>query len=259
MLDLAIPRLIQRIIDDGILRHDASVVVHTALVMLAISAVTAVVAVGNNAFSVRVGEGVARDLREALFVAIQSWSFGSTGSRPAAHGAARRATWAPSRCSHAGHPPHRDARPPLTLGSLALMIRTAPRLALTMLPLLAVTSAIIAVFIVKTGPLFLSVQQRLDRLNTVLQRNIAGARLVKGFVREDHEAQRFAANDDLHRALDPRDAAHLDDDPGPHDVRQRRMVLVIWAGGFQAIRGRSRSVRWWPSPTTSSPRCRRSS
>src|SRR6476661_577201 len=70
-LDLAIPRLIQRIIDQGIARNDHAVVLRTALAMLGISAASTVIAIANNVFSVRVGEGVARDLREALFLRIQ--------------------------------------------------------------------------------------------------------------------------------------------------------------------------------------------
>ncbi|HKU38879.1 MAG TPA: ABC transporter transmembrane domain-containing protein, partial [Polyangiales bacterium] len=72
VLDLAIPRLIQHIIDRGIAHGDRSVVVHTALLMLGISALSTLCAIGNNMFSVRAGEGVARDLREALFLKIQS-------------------------------------------------------------------------------------------------------------------------------------------------------------------------------------------
>ncbi|MFO0651000.1 MAG: ABC transporter ATP-binding protein [Polyangiales bacterium] len=239
VLDLAIPRLIQRIIDDGILRHDASVVARTALLMLAISAVTAVVAVGNNAFSVRVGEGVARDLREALFIEIQSWSFGNLDRQQTGQLMVRLTSDVSALKMLTQVTLRIGTRAPLMmLGSLALMIRTAPRLALTMLPLLAVTSAIIAVFIVKTEPLFLSVQQRLDRLNTVLQENIAGARLVKGFVREDHEAQRFeAANDDL-AARSIRVMQFTSTmTPALTMCVNVGMVLVIWAGGLQAIGG----------------------
>jgi ABC-type multidrug transport system fused ATPase/permease subunit len=58
------------------------------------------------------------------------------------------------------------------------MFSTNRELALTMLPLLLVTSAIIVVFSTRMEPLFLSVQQKLDRLNTILQENIAGERLV---------------------------------------------------------------------------------
>lgn len=56
-MDLAIPRLIEHIIDAGIARRDRAVVGHTALAMLGISALSTVLAIANNAFSVRVGEG----------------------------------------------------------------------------------------------------------------------------------------------------------------------------------------------------------
>src|SRR5690242_3462063 len=76
-LDLTIPRLVQQVIDRGIGRHDRAVVVRAALAMLGISLASAVGAVANNACSVRVGEGVARDVREALFLKIQSLSHGN--------------------------------------------------------------------------------------------------------------------------------------------------------------------------------------
>src|SRR5258708_26750932 len=82
-------------------------------------------------------------------------------------------------------------------GSLVLMVTTSAELAFTMLPLLAVTSALIVFFIVKMEPLFRTVQAKLDALNNVLQENIAGARLVKSLVRAGFEAPRFAtANED---------------------------------------------------------------
>jgi ATP-binding cassette subfamily B protein len=108
-----------------------------------------------------------------------------------------------------------------------------------MLPLLAVTSAILVLFVLKMEPLFRSVQQKLDRLNTVLQENIAGARLVKAFVRADHEGARFgAANEELTgrsvRAL--RFMSTLS--PALTVCINIGMVLVIGVGGRQAIDGR---------------------
>src|SRR4030042_1013119 len=74
-MDLAIPRLVQRIIDQGIGQHDQQVVIRTALLMLGISLLSTLVAIGNNILSVQVGESVARDLRDALFTRIQTFSF----------------------------------------------------------------------------------------------------------------------------------------------------------------------------------------
>ena len=76
-MDLSIPRLIQRIIDQGIHQQNQTVVIQTGLLMLGISALSTFIAVGNNILSVRVGESVARDLREALFQKIQGFSFGN--------------------------------------------------------------------------------------------------------------------------------------------------------------------------------------
>ncbi len=74
--DLAIPRLIQRIVDEGIKQNDMGVVLQTAALMLGAAALSTFFALGNNSYSVRVAEGMARDLREALFTKIQSFAYG---------------------------------------------------------------------------------------------------------------------------------------------------------------------------------------
>ena len=79
-LDLAIPRLIERIIDEGIAANNPTIVLQTGLIMLGISALSTLISIANNGLSVRVGESVARDIREALFSKIQSFSFGNLDS-----------------------------------------------------------------------------------------------------------------------------------------------------------------------------------
>jgi ATP-binding cassette subfamily B protein len=239
VLDLAIPRLIQRLIDQGINAQDQQVVVRTGLLMLGISVLSAVIAVGNNIFSIQVGEGATRDLREAVFVKIQSLSYGNLDRRQTGELMVRLT----SDINAVKHLIQISLRigtraPLLMIGSLILMIRTSPSLALTMLPLLLITSALIAVFIVKTEPLFVRIQRWLDRLNTVLQENIAGVRLVKAFVRADHEAQRFeAANEDLTASSVQVMRVMSVMSPSLTIFVNLGMVLVIWAGGLQAIQG----------------------
>ncbi len=239
VLDLAIPRLIQRLIDQGINAHDQAVVLQTGLLMLGLSALSAVIAVGNNIFSIQVGEGATRDLREAIFVKIHSLSFGNLDRRQTGELMIRLT----SDINAVKHLIQISLRigtraPLLMLGSLILMIRTSPSLALTMLPLLLITSALIVVFIVRTEPLFVIVQRRLDRLNTVLQENIAGVRLVKAFVRADFEAGRFeSANEELTAASVRVMRVMSVMSPSLTIFVNLGMVLVIWAGGLQAIGG----------------------
>jgi len=139
-MDLSIPRLIQRIIDHGIYRHDERVIVVTSLVMLAISVVSAVFAVGNNVFSVRVSESVARDLREAIFRHIQSFSYGNLDEQKTGQ-LMVRLTSDVNALKGLVHISLRigTRSPLLMIGSLFLMVRTSPGLALSMVPLLLLT------------------------------------------------------------------------------------------------------------------------
>jgi ATP-binding cassette subfamily B multidrug efflux pump len=237
--DLSIPRLIRRIIDQGIAQHNQPVVIQTALLMLGISVVSTAIAIGNNILSVQVGESVARDLRDALFLEIQTFSFGNLDRMQTGRlmvrltsdtGALQRLAQISLRIG--------TRAPLLMIGSLILMVNTSPSLALTMLPLLAVTSAIVVFFVVKMEPLFRSVQQKLDKLNTVLQENVAGARLVKAFVRADFEGSRFeAANESFtdHSIRVLRFMSTMS--PALTVCVNIGMVVVIWAGGLQSVRG----------------------
>lgn len=239
LLDLAIPRLIQRIIDQGILQNDQGVVVQTAVLMLIISALSAATAIANNIFSVRVGEGVARDLREALFLKIETYSFGNLDRQRTGQLMVRLTSDVSALKSLTQISLRIGTRAPMMMiGSFILMVSTSPRLALTLLPLLAVTSILIGFFVFRMEPLFRTVQQKLDRLNTVLQENIAGARLVKAFVRADFEGARFeAANDDLTGRSVQVMRFMSSMTPLLTMCVNIGMVIVIWSGGLQAIAG----------------------
>ncbi len=198
-MDLSIPRLIQRIIDQGILQNNQQLVIQTSILMVGISILSTLIAIGNNIFSVQVGEGVARDLREALFLKIQSFSYGNLDRQKTGQLMVRLTSDVNALKSLTQISLRIGTRAPLLMvGSLILMINTNKTLALTMLPLLVVTSVLIVFFIAKMEPLFQTVQQKLDRLNNVLQENISGVRLVKAFVRDDFEGERFeVANEDV--------------------------------------------------------------
>ena len=239
VFDLSIPRLVQRIIDQGIRGHNQAIVLQTAAIMLGISVVSTLFAVANSVLSVQVGESTARDLRDTLFLKIQSCSFGNLDKQKTGQlmvrlssdvDAVKRITQVSLRIG--------TRAPLLMIGSIFLMFNTSRSLALTMLPLLVVTSIVIVFFIVIMEPLFRTVQQKLDRLNTVLQENIAGVHLVKAFVRADFEGQRFeAANEDFAA----RSIRVMEFMAGMSPVLTMcvnvGMVIVIWAGGLQAARG----------------------
>lgn len=239
VLDLAIPRLVQRIIDQGILAGNLQQVWRTFLLMMVISVANTLFAIGNNIYSVQVGEGVARDLREALFVKIHSFSYGNldrlqTGQLmvrlTSDSGVLQRLVQISLRIG--------TRAPLIIVGSILLMFNTDPRLALTLVPLLLITSGMIVFFVVKMRPLFMTLQAKLDRLNTILQENIAGVRVVKAFVRAEHETERFEVANQDYTERNIRVMEFMSTmGPALSACVNVGIVAVIWAGGLQAIQG----------------------
>ncbi len=239
IMDLSIPRLIQQIIDQGIHQHNQQVVIHTGLLMFGITVVSVLFAVWAHLLSVNVCESIARDLREALFLKIQSFSFGNidrlkTGQlmvRLSSDTAAvQRVVLVSLRIGSRSFI--------LMAGSFILMFKTSSSLALTILPLLLLTSILIAFFVVKMEPLWSSVQQQLDRLNTVLQENIAGIRLIKVFVRANFEFNRFNSPNQDFTSDSIRVMKFMASIPPVLTLCiNAGMVLVIWVGGLDVIHG----------------------
>jgi ATP-binding cassette subfamily B protein len=237
--DLSIPRLIERIIDQGIMQKNQQVVIQTALIMVAISLVSTLIAIGNNYYSVQVGESVARDLRDGLFLKIQTYSFGDLDRQKTGQLMVRLTSDVAAFKNLVQISLRIGTRAPLLMvGSLLLMINTSPSLALTMLPLLLITSVIIVFFIVKMEPLFRTVQQKLDRLNNVLQENVAGVHLVKAFVRADFEGERFEVTNEevTERSVEVMEFMSTMT-PALTMCINIGVVIVIWAGGLQSIHG----------------------
>jgi ATP-binding cassette, subfamily B, multidrug efflux pump len=124
------------------------------------------------------------------------------------------------------------------VGSLILMFATDRRMALTLMPLLLLAGATILFFVIRMGPLFMSMQRRLDRLNTVLQENIAGARVVKAFVRQDYEEERFGEAKQDFTAYNIRVMRFMSSmSPTLTLALNLGIVGVLWFGGLQAIQG----------------------
>jgi ATP-binding cassette subfamily B multidrug efflux pump len=238
-MDLSIPRLVQRIIDQGITPKNMDVVGRTTLIMLGISFLNTLFAIGNNILSVNASEAFSRDLREALFQKIQEFSYSNldqlkTGNlivRLTSDIAILQQTYRMSL--------RIGIRAPLIIiGSLVLMYSTNASLTLKVLPLLLLTAVVVLFFVSKMGPLFTQVQKKLDGLNTVLQENIAGVRVVKAFVRREHEEKRFEAANESFTGMHIRIMRFFATfSPALTMLVNLGVVIVIWVGGIQSING----------------------
>lgn len=237
--DLSIPRLIQTLIDSGIRQRDMNIILNISLIMLGLTLLSALLTVSSMLIAVRVSNKVAADIRRATFVHTQSFSFGNLDRLQTGQLLTRMT----SDITQIGQLIFQTMRsfvraPLMILGSLVLLAITNWQVALMMAVLMPAAIGVFFLYAAKAQPLFMQVQKKLSRLNTILQENLAGVRLIKAFVRADHESNRFGtANVNLmdQSIKVERMLAFLL--PTLRLLVNLGFVAVIWFGGIQAIGG----------------------
>jgi len=199
--DLLIPRLTQRAIDEGVAQRDMGMIGRTALLMLGAAVLSAMFAVANTLLSTYVSQSVGADLRSAIVRQVQKFSFANLDHVQTGQLLVRATSDVNLVQMMVLMSLRIMTRAPMWLiGSMFMLIRTSSQLSLLMAALLPVIVGFIWFFGAKARPQFMRVQEKLDKLNQVLQENLAGVRVVKAFVRADHEKERFGrANRDLTR------------------------------------------------------------
>ena len=190
--DLSIPRLTQQVIDQGILKQDLNAILTGSFLMLGAAVLGALFFIGNTIFSVRVAQGVGADLRSTIVHKILTFSFGNLDQLQTGQLMVRTTSDVNQVQTIVQLSLRILTRAPLwMIGSIVMLILTSWQLALLMLALTPLIWGLIWIIGAKAQPLFLGVQKKLDKLNQVLQENLAGVRVVKAFVRSEHENTRF--------------------------------------------------------------------
>ncbi|HAE42835.1 MAG TPA: multidrug ABC transporter ATP-binding protein [Clostridiales bacterium] len=239
MTDLSIPRLIQTLIDTGIRQRDMNIILNISLIMLGLTLLSALLTVSSMLIAVRVSNKVAADIRRATFVQTQSFSFGNLDRLQTGQLLTRMT----SDITQIGQLIFQTMRsfvraPLMILGSLVLLAITNWQVALMMAVLMPAAIGVFFLYAAKAQPLFMQVQKKLSRLNTILQENLAGVRLIKAFVRADHESNRFGTANvnlmDQSIKVDRMLAFLL---PTLRLLVNLGFVAVIWFGGIQVIDG----------------------
>jgi ATP-binding cassette subfamily B protein len=237
--DLAIPRLTQTVIDQGIEEGNMQVVGNTALLMLGAALLSAAFAVANTLLSVRVGMNTATDLRSAIVRKVQTFSFGNLDHIQSSQLLTRTTSDINMVMMMVMMSLRIMTRAPLWLiGSIVMLITTSGQLAWLILIMMPIIAVLIVFFASKARPAFMKVQKKLDRLNLVMQESLEGVRVVKAFVRKEHESARFEeANEDLMRQSIRVHQLMAVLIPTMFFFVNLSIVGVVWFGGRLAILG----------------------
>ncbi len=237
--DLVSPQLLRQLIDVGIQKGDTAIITRDALLLVAVSALGGVATFAQGYFSARASHGAAFDMRNSIFDKLQRLSFAYHDQAQAGQLITRVTSDVDLvRDFVGGGLVQMVSAVLLLLGAVLFLVRLDPRLAVLALLIIPVTVTVLFVFVRRLGPMFRAFQVKLAALNTVLQENVAGARVVRAFAREPFETERFdAANRELLGVgLEVR---HVVANAFPllFSVGTIGVGIVTWAGSVQILAG----------------------
>lgn len=199
--DLMQPNLMSQIVDEGIKTGNLDFVIKTGLHMVLIAIIGIAGGIGCSFFAGIVSQSFGADLREDLYRRVENFSFKNIDEFTTGSLITRLTNDVVQLQTAVLVMMRMMVRTPLLLvGSFIMAVRINARLALILIVCLPILLILGYLLIKKAMPFFTKVQQALDKVNTILQENLAGIRVVKAFVRGEYEKQKFnKANDNLTR------------------------------------------------------------
>jgi len=196
---LATPQLIAYAIDSGIAPRSLNVILLAVGGLVAAALVRGLFQFLQGYLAERASQGVAYDLRNDLFAKIERLGFSYYDRVETGQLVTRLTSDVEQIRTFVGSSAVQLAAAAVMLvGTTALLFSLDWRLALVALSIVPVIFVLLLRFVRRIGPLFRGVQQTLGRLNSALQEDLAGIRVIRTFAREDYESSRFrSVNDEL--------------------------------------------------------------
>ncbi|WP_329131769.1 ABC transporter ATP-binding protein/permease [Streptomyces sp. NBC_01476] len=196
---LYLPTLNADIIDNGVVKGDTGYIMSTGGIMLGVTVVQVCCAIGAVFFGARTAMAIGRDIRAAVFNKVQTFSAREVGQ-----------FGAPSLITRTTNDVQQVqmlvlmtftlmvSAPIMCVGGIVLALGQDVPLSALLLVVVPVLGISVSLIIRRLRPLFRTMQTRVDTVNRVLREQITGIRVIRAFVKDDYEQQRFgAANDEL--------------------------------------------------------------
>jgi len=231
--NLYLPNLNADIINNGVAKGDIDYIWRTGAVMLAIALVLGVISVGGVYWASLASQGMGRDLRGAVFSRVQRFSAREMNRIGTPSLITRNTNDVQQIQLFMQIALTMMVSAPITaVGGVIMALRADVQLSAVLIFAVPVLAAIFAFMFIKAVPLFRSVQGKIDRINQVLREQITGVRVIRAFVREDYESERFeAANYDLTATSLRVNRLFVIAFPAVLAVMNLTTVAILWFGG----------------------------
>jgi ATP-binding cassette subfamily B multidrug efflux pump len=237
---LTAPQLIRIAIDEGIAPRELNVILLAVGGLAAAALLRGLFTFLQGYLAERASQGVAYDLRNDLFAKIERLGFGYYDRVETGQLVTRLTSDVEQIRTFAGTGVVQMAAAVVMLiGTTILLILLDWQLALLALSVVPVIFVLLLRFVRRIGPLFREVQQTLGRLNSVLQEDLAGIRVIRTFAREDYEVARYrSVNDELLSKNLQTVRTFANNFPFVFLLANVGTLIIVLFGGLQVISGR---------------------
>lgn len=239
IFQLLIPLVMSDIVDVGIANADQGYILRKGVLMVALAMGALLFGLGGAGFSSVAGMGFGSNLRRAEYEHIQNFAFSNIERFSTASLVTRLTNDVRNLEMSLMMSMRLMVRAPVMLVSaLVLSIRISYQLSSVFLAALPLLIVVVVTILIRVGPMFRSLQEKTDALNLVVQENLSNIRVVKSFVREDREEEKFAArNQDLKRTSQRAFGAVVMNMPIMMLIIYGTIIAVMWFGGRMVFAG----------------------
>lgn len=231
--EVLMPILMSRIIDIGISGQDIPFIVQTGLLMIGLALFALFCGAYSNRLAAIASQGFGAEVRQGLFDRIQDFSFANL-DRFSVPSLITRLTNDVNNLQQAVMMGLRllIRSPFMLILALIMSMLINRELATIFLIAIPILSVSLAVIMVHAYPRFRKLQHKLDQLNTSIQENLINIRVIKSFVRADHEKKRFrTANDDLRKTAIHAIQLVILNGPIMQFIMYGCILAILWFGG----------------------------
>jgi ATP-binding cassette subfamily B protein len=239
LADIAIPYLMAKIVDIGIVNQDIDYVIKIGLIMIGAAILGMLFGIISAHFGARAGYGFASEIRQETFEKVQGFSFANLDQFTVSSLITRLT----NDCNTIGQVTMMSLRmairaPFMMIFAFIMAFNINSSLAKILMISMPLTAVFIAIILVKARPLFVKMQSRVDRVNSIIKENLAAIGVVKSFNREKHEEKRFKErNDSLRDIALKAISLIIIVMPILNLVIYTTIIAVLWFGGQQVLTG----------------------
>ncbi len=239
LMEVLIPFITASLIDKGINSGDMSAVIKYGLIMLSLAFVSLFCGFMSGKYSAEASTGFAANLREKMYKNIQTYSFSNIDKFSTA-GLVTRLTTDVTNVQNAFMMIIRMAiRPPLMLTmSIIMCLSISPSLSMVFLVAIVFLATMIISILPRVNKVFSETFSKYDDLNAEVQENVTGIRVVKSYVREEYEKQKFSkAANTLRKLFEKAEGMMALVSPIMNLAVYGCIVALSWFGAHQIVGG----------------------